>query len=267
MFPRRGDERTRCLRADEKTLRRALAAAACARHYLHNMEIGIVGSGNIGSLLARRFAALKHQVLIANSRGPASLASLAAEAGVTAGTVEQAAKAKDVVILAITQKAIPKLPRDAFTAASAIIVDAGNYYPSRDGHIVEIEAGLTDSEWVSRVLGCRVVKAFNNIVAPSLASRGLPAGAGERVCLAVAGDEASDKEVVQGLIDSLGFDGLDAGSLSDSWRQQPGAPAYCRDLGRAALAAALAEADAAKVAQYRAEADEIARPYFAAPPA
>jgi|SRR6187551_2840939 len=93
------------------------------------------------------------------------------------------------------------------------------------------------------------------------------AGAGERVCLAVAGDEASDKEVVQGLIDSLGFDGLDAGSLSDSWRQQPGAPAYCRDLGRAALAAALAEADAAKVAQYRAEADEIARPYFAAPPA
>jgi len=64
------------------------------------MEIGIVGSGNIGSLLARRFAALKHRVFIANSRGPGSLAALAAEAGVTPATVEQAALAKDSACVA-----------------------------------------------------------------------------------------------------------------------------------------------------------------------
>jgi predicted dinucleotide-binding enzyme len=229
------------------------------------MEIGIVGSGNIGSLLARRFAALEHRVFIANSRGPGSLAALAAEAGVTPATVEQAAVAKDIVILAVTQVAVPRLPREAFSASSAVLVDAGNYYPSRDGVIAEIESGLTESEWVSGVLGRRVVKAFNNIVAPSLASRGAPAGTPERVCLAVAGDQASDKQLVLGLIDALGFDGVDAGALADSWRQQPGTPAYCRDLGRADLIAALARAESGKVAQYRAQADEIARPYFTAP--
>ena len=229
------------------------------------MDIGVVGSGNIGSLLARRFAALKHRVCIANSRGPASLASFAAEALVTPATVEQVALVKDVVVLAVTEAGVRRLPRDAFSASSAVIVDAGNYYPSRDGHIAEIESGLTESEWVSRVLGRRVVKAFNNIVATSLGSRGVPAGTAERVCLAVAGDQASDKRLVLGLIDELGFDGLDAGTLADSWRQQPGTPAYCRDLGKADLVAALARADAGKVAQYRAEADEIARPYFAAP--
>src|SRR5215217_7169914 len=132
-----------------------------------SMEIGIIGSGNIGSLLARRFAALEHRVIIANSRGPASLVSLAAEAGVTAGTVEQVARAKDVVILAITQAGVRRLPPEVFVASSAVLVDAGNYYPSRDGQIAEIEAGLAESEWVSRVVGRRVVKAFNNIVAGS----------------------------------------------------------------------------------------------------
>jgi predicted dinucleotide-binding enzyme len=231
------------------------------------MEIGIVGSGNIGSLLARRFAALQHRVLIANSRGPGSLAALAAEAGVTPATVEQAALAKDIVILAVTQVGVLRLPREAFSASSAVVVDAGNYYPSRDGHIAEIESGLAESEWVSSVIGRRVVKAFNNIVAPSLASRGVPAGNPGRVCLAVAGDQASDKQLVLGLIDALGFDGADAGALGDSWRQQPGTPAYCRDLGRADLVAALAQADAGKIAQYRAQADEIARPYFTTPSA
>lgn len=227
------------------------------------MDIGIIGSGNIGSTLARDLTKLGHRVAVANSRGPASLQSLAAETGATTATVEQAARARDVVIIAVPEKAVPQLPREILAASSAVVVDTGNYYPSRDGRIAEIEGGLAESEWVARVLGVRVVKAFNNIVAPSLATRGLPAGAPGRVCLSVAGDDPRAKEVVLGLIDALGFDGIDAGSLSGSWRQQPGSPAYCRDLDADGLSAALAQADAGEISRYRAEADEAARPYFA----
>ncbi|MFN3653185.1 MAG: NADPH-dependent F420 reductase [Armatimonadota bacterium] len=227
------------------------------------MEIGIIGSGQIGSTLARQLTALGHRVLVANSRGPDSLAALAAETGATAATVEQAARAHDVVIVAIPEKAVPELPRDLFTTTSAVVVDTGNYYPSRDGRIAEIENGLTDSEWVSTVLGRPVTKAFNNIGAGSLATRGVPAGTPGRVCLPVAGDDRRAKQVVLGLLETLGSDGLDSGRLADSWRQQPGTPAYCQDLNAARLAAALAQADPAQTARYRAEADEAARPYFA----
>ena len=126
--------------------------------------------------------------------------------------------------------AVPRLPHEALAATPAVVIDTGNYYPSRDGRIEEIEAGLPDSQWVARVLGRPVIKAFNNIVAPSLAARGVPAGTPGRVCLSVAGDDPRSKKLVLGLIDALGFDGLDAGALADSWRQQPGTPAYCRDL-------------------------------------
>jgi hypothetical protein len=227
------------------------------------MDIGIIGSGNIGGTLARHLTALGHHVAVANSRGPASLAALAAETGATAATADQAARARDVVIIAVPEKAVPQLPRDILAASSAILVDTGNYYPSRDGRLAEIEDGLAESAWVARVLGVPVIKAFNNIVAPSLATRGVPAGTPGRVCLSVAGDDPRAKEAVLGLIDALGFDGIDAGSLADSWRQQPGSPAYCRDLDADGLRAALAQADAGEVARYRADADEAARPYFA----
>lgn len=121
---------------------------------------------------------------------------------------------------------------------------------------------MTDSEWVARVLGCPVVKAFNNITVHSLATRGLPAGSAGRICLSVAGDDLRAKELVVGLIDAIGFDGIDAGTLADSWRQQPGTPAYCRDLDKGGLKAALAQADAGQIARYRAEADEAVRRYF-----
>jgi predicted dinucleotide-binding enzyme len=226
------------------------------------MDIGIIGSGNIGSTLARNLTKVGHRVAVANSRGPASLSALAAETGATAATVEQAARAADVVIITVPEKAVPQLPRDVLAASSAVMVDTGNYYPSRDGRIAEIEGGLADSVWVARVLGVAVVKAFNNIVAPSLARRGVPAGSPGRVALSVAGDDPRAKAVVLGLIDALGFDGLDAGSLADSWRQHPGSPAYCRDLDAGGLRTALAQADAGQVARYRAEADEGARAYF-----
>jgi len=226
------------------------------------MEIGIIGSGNIGSTLARHLCAVGHRVRIANSRGPASLTALAAEIGADAVTVEEAARAQDLVIITIPEKSVTQLPLDAFTG-DAVIVDTGNYYPTRDGQIAEIDSGLTDSEWVTRVLGVPVVKAFNNIIAGSLASRAVPAGTPGRICLSVAGDDRRSKEVVLGLIDAIGFDGIDGGSLADSWRQQPGTPAYCRDLDKAGLRAALASAKHGEIASYRAQADEEAAPYFA----
>jgi len=228
------------------------------------MDIGIIGSGQIGSILARRLAALGHQVRIANSRGPESLAALAAATGATASTVEQAASARDVVIVTIPQKAVRELPRGLFAGSTAIVVDTGNYYPARDGRIDAIDQGLTDSEWVAQVLGRPVVKAFNNIVAESLDSRGVPRGTPGRVCLSVAGDDPAAKHVVLRLLDELGFDGLDAGPLAESWRQQPGTPAYCKDLDRTALQAALSKPDATGIPSRRQAADELVRPFFEA---
>jgi predicted dinucleotide-binding enzyme len=226
------------------------------------MDIGIIGSGYIGSTLARHLVALGHQVSIANSRGPASLTTVAADTGALAVTAEQAANAQDVVIIAVPEKAVPDLPLEALAANSAIVIDAGNYYPVRDGQIAAIDTGLTESEWVAQVIHRPVVKAFNNIVASSLATGGVAAGSQGRICLSVAGDDPQAKQVVIDLLDSLGFDGIDGGLLADSWRQQPGTPAYCRDLDATGLREALAHADPQKITQSRAEANESVRAYF-----
>jgi 8-hydroxy-5-deazaflavin:NADPH oxidoreductase len=216
------------------------------------MQIGIIGSGNIGGTLARHLTALGHDVSIANSRGPASLAALAAETGATATTVEQAAAAQDVVVIAVPEKAVPQLPRDVLAASSAVVVDTGNYYPSRDGRIAEIEDGLTESEWVSRQLGRPVVKAFNNVYADHLMTAGRPPGDPARPALPVAGDDAEAKQVVLALLDELGFDGVDAGPLAESWRQQPGTAVYGTDLPADALRQALADAQPGRTSEWRA---------------
>jgi 8-hydroxy-5-deazaflavin:NADPH oxidoreductase len=218
------------------------------------MNIGIIGSGNIGSLLARHFISLGHRVSIANSRGPQSLAAFAAETGAMAVTVKEAVQEKDIVVIAVTQQGIPNLPKDLFThcTESTIVVDTGNYYPEvRDTRIAEIDDGLLESEWVSQMLSVPVIKAFNNMTVWSLATRGLPKGSEGRICLSVAGDNSAHKRVILELIDQLGFDGIDAGMLADSWRQQPGAPAYCMDLDAVKLSAALEEAERKKIVEYR----------------
>lgn len=226
------------------------------------MEIGIIGAGNIGSTLARYLTKLGHHVMIANSRGPASLSKVAAETGATPVTTEEAADAKNIVIISIPEKAIVDLPISILADSQAIIIDTGNYYPSRDGRNAAIEGGRTDSEWVAQVLGHPVVKAFNNIVAPSLAAKAVPGGSPHRIALSVAGNDEREKQVVMDLIEEIGFDAIDAGPLSESWRQQPGEPAYCQDLDKEALKSALQKADLSKHAANLAMADEIARPYF-----
>ena len=142
------------------------------------MKIGIIGAGNIGGALTRRFTALGHR-LVANSRGPETLADLAAETGATPVTVEQAAQAGNVVIVTIPLKNVPSLPAGLFakTPKNVVAVDTGNYYPlQRDGRIEEIEDGLTESQWVEKQLGRPVVKAFNNIYAEHLYELGRPRG-------------------------------------------------------------------------------------------
>ena len=231
------------------------------------MQIGIIGAGYIGGTLARHLVRLGHRVSVANSRGPQSLARLAEETGATAVTVREAARAADLVVVTIPQRAIADLPADLFaqTPAGVPVVDTGNYYPeARDGCIAAIDAGLPDSQWVSERLGRPVIKAFNNIIAKSLDEGGKPAGTPGRIALSVAGDDAGAKRVVLDLVESLGFDAVDAGGLAESWRQQPGTPAYCKDLDAAALRRALAEAEHDRSSTYRAESDAQVQRFLAA---
>lgn len=218
------------------------------------MNIGIIGSGNIGAALARRFTAAGHQVFIANSRGPDSLRDLAAETGATPVTVREAARAGEVVVVTIPQRNIPDLPSDLFAdvPADVVVVDTGNYYPrQRDGRIEAIEGGMAESRWVASRLGRPVVKAFNNIYALHLQNNGKPAGTPGRIALPVAGDDAAAKRTLMRLIDEIGFDAVDAGTLDESWRQQPGSPVYAKDFDADGVRRALAEAKPDRTADWR----------------
>lgn len=217
------------------------------------MKIGIIGAGNIGGTLVRRFRALGHDVSVANSRGPETLAELAGETGAKAVTVEQAARGQDVVVVTIPEKHIPELPPDLFAGAPAslVVVDTGNYYPQRDGRLDEIESGMPESVWVSRTIGRSVVKAFNNIYAKHLMENGKARGAAGRIALPVAGDDAAAKAMVMGLVDELGFDAVDAGPLAESWRQQPGSPVYAKDYYAEGVSRALGEASPERPKEFR----------------
>jgi 8-hydroxy-5-deazaflavin:NADPH oxidoreductase len=222
------------------------------------MRIGIIGAGNIGGTLTRRLTALGHDVSVANSRGPETLAGLATETGAKAVSVAEAARGKDVVIVTIPEKNVPSLPADLFGADNhVIVVDTGNYYPrQRDGRIDALERGTPESEWVSQHLGKPVVKAFNNIIAKHLLASGRPKGEAGRIALPVAADDAHAKAVVLRLIDELGFDGVDGGKLDDSWRQQPGTPVYLADLDTAGVKRALTQAPRERPEAFRAKASE-----------
>jgi len=210
----------------------------------------------MGGILGRHLARLGHRVSIASSRGPESLTALAAELGATPASVVDAAQAAEVVILAIPTKAVADLPRGLFAGVpgSVVVIDIGNYHPElRDGRVDAIDRGMPDSQWVAQQIGHPVIKAFNNIFARSLLEKGVSRGATGRIALSVYGDSPGARAGVLRLVDDLGFDPVDGGALDDSWRQQPGTPAYCRDLEAAALRRALAEADRSRIAEYRAE--------------
>jgi 8-hydroxy-5-deazaflavin:NADPH oxidoreductase len=219
------------------------------------MRIGIIGAGHIGGTLTRRLAALGHEVRVANSRAPETLADLAVETGASAVWAAQAAADADLVIISIPEKNVPNLPPGVVSTAKpgAPIVETNNYYPQqRDGLIAEIEAGTPESVWVSEQLGVPVFKVFNGIFWKHLLEKGVPAGTPDRIASPVAGADGPAKQIVFGLVDQLGFDPVDGGSLEESWRQQPGTPVYGKDYDAAQAAKALAEATPERLPDFRA---------------
>jgi 8-hydroxy-5-deazaflavin:NADPH oxidoreductase len=190
--------------------------------------VGIIGSGLIGGTVARLAVGAGYDVVVSNSRGPETLADLVAELGpqARAATGAEAAAAGDLVLVSVPPTAYPSLPDEAL--AGKIVMDTGNYYPERDGKIVPVAEGkLLDSEFLATLLPrARVVKVFNCIFWSHLANLARPAGAADRSYLPVAGDDAEAKAAVVAFLDSIGYNAIDAGPLADSWRQQPGTPAY-----------------------------------------
>ena len=219
------------------------------------MKIGIVGAGNIGTALTHSFTALGHEVAVANSRDPETLADLARQTGARTTTAADAPRGAEFVVVTVPQKNVPDLPADllASTAPGAVVVDTGNYYPQqRDGRIEEIENGEPESRWVENHLGHPVIKAFNNIQALHLLESASPAGTAGRVALPVAGGDAAAKATVLALVESMGFDAVDAGGIDQSWRQQPGTPVYGTDKDAEGVRAALAAASPERAPEWRA---------------
>lgn len=195
------------------------------------MTIGIIGAGLIGKTLARKLSKHGHQVQIANSRGPQTLQAFSQETGVRAVTTAEVVNGVALIIITIPLGHTSAL-KGMFNQVpeEVIIVETMNYYPHRDGRIDDIEQGMTNSGWVEKVIGRPVIKAFNNIDSYSFSARGKAKGAPDRIALAVSGDDQIAKTTVMELVDQTGFDAYDAGSITDSWKQQPGTPAYCTDL-------------------------------------
>ncbi|MGI8881942.1 MAG: NADPH-dependent F420 reductase [Jatrophihabitans sp.] len=205
------------------------------------MKIGLIGSGNIGTAVAQLAIAQGHDVALSNSRGPDTLADLVTQLGphASAATATEAAADGDIVVVTIPFKAYQQVPVEPL--AGKVVIDTNNYYPQRDGHVAELADDSTSSAELlaAHLPTSRVVKAFNHIESSQLRDQGQRAGAPGRRALAIAGDDAEAKSIVTDLIDSFGFDVVDAGSLADGRRFQVGTPAYGPRLDVAKMRAAL----------------------------
>jgi predicted dinucleotide-binding enzyme len=205
--------------------------------------IGLIGAGNIGSNIARAAITAGYDVILSNSRGPETLASLVAELGpkARAASADDAAQLADIAVVAVPLHSYQKVPVEPL--AGKIVVDANNYYPQRDGSIAELD---NESTTVSELLQAHlptshVVKGFNHIRAAAIVGDARPAGSADRRGLAVAGDDAAKARVAQ-LMDEFGFDVVDAGPLSEGWRFQRDTPGYVTPFSAAELTVRLAEA-------------------------
>lgn len=204
------------------------------------MKFGIIGAGFIARAFAAHAIRNGHEVMLSNSRGPQSLRSAAVAVRCQVGTAEEAARFGDVVVLALPMHSYQSIPAEPI--GDKVVIDMNNYYPDRDGPMPELDAGaVTTSELIARHLPrARVVKAFNAIMANDLQDDGRPAGASDRRALPIAGDDAAAKQRVASLIETFGFDAVDAGPLAEGWRFERARPVYCVPFGKAALVQALA---------------------------
>jgi 8-hydroxy-5-deazaflavin:NADPH oxidoreductase len=206
--------------------------------------IGIIGSGHVGSSLARTALAHGYDVVLSNSQGPDSLASLVSDLGpkARAATPPEAAAAGDFAIVAIPVTTIDQVP--AGPLAGKVVIATINYFPQRDGPIPEIDNGTTTVPGVlqARLPASRVVRAFSMLDAADMSGDGHPAGDPRRRAIAIAGDDAAAKKLVAGLCDEFGFDPVDLGGLDESWRVDPGQKAFVTHQNVAELKANVANA-------------------------
>jgi predicted dinucleotide-binding enzyme len=190
--------------------------------------IGIIGSGHVGASLARAAVAHGYDVVLSNTQGPDSLAGLVAELGprATAATPEAAARAGDFAIVAIPITAVGQVPVEPL--AGKVVIATINYFPQRDGHIAAIDGGTTTAPGIlqARLPDSPVVRAFSMVDAAGMSGDGHPKGDPKRRALALAGDDAAARQLVAGLYDEFGFDTVDLGDLDESWRVDPGQPAF-----------------------------------------
>lgn len=211
------------------------------------MKIGIIGTGAIGGTIAKKMIVAGHQVKVSNRDEFDELEKKANEVGALPASLMDVVKNVDVVILSIPTIAIPDLPKKLFEESpqDLIIVDTTNYYPFRDGEIEELKAGKVESEWVSEQIGRPVIKAFNNLLAESLVN------GNEKIAMAISGNDENAKNTIAVLVKDAGFDFVDAGLLSNSWKHQPGTPAYCTELNAHDLSVALENAEKEAAPQIR----------------
>ncbi|CAM5718795.1 NADP oxidoreductase OS=Streptomyces alboniger OX=132473 GN=CP975_25035 PE=4 SV=1 [Streptomyces alboniger] len=189
---------------------------------------------------------------VANSRGPHTIDADVLSTGGHAVTAAEAVEDVDVVILSIPLNRLPQVaPLIADVQADTVVIDTSNYYPARDSRIEAIDAGQVESLWVTEQLGRPIAKAWNAIGSHSFAAKDRPEGNPDRIAIPVAADRDRDRQVAMALVEDTGFDAFDAGTLADSWRQQPGAPCYCTDLTRQEMPGALAAAEAERLPKRR----------------
>ncbi|CDG24784.1 MULTISPECIES: NADPH-dependent F420 reductase [Bacillus amyloliquefaciens group] len=209
------------------------------------MRFGIIGAGVIGTNISKKLVENGHNVKIAETRGIEHLKGRELDA--TPVNLEDVITNIDVLIISLPSVVMPSIRNIVDKVGEeVIVVDTSNYYPFRDNKIEEIENGMVESVWVSNQLGRPVIKAFNNQLAYTLENKGAPKGASGRISYAIAGNDQAHKQVIMDVANELGFDAVDSGSLSDSWRQQPGTPAYCTELTKEELMEALKKADKEK---------------------
>ena len=216
------------------------------------MKIGILGTGHIGKTLVTRLSEAGHEVKVANSRGPETIDPELLSAGARAVATEDALSDVEVVILSIPLNRIADVaPLVARLPDEAVVIDTSNYYPFRDSKIQAIEDGQAESLWVAEQLGRPIAKSWNAIGSASLAKKGKPAGTSDRIAIPVAADRERDRQITMELVNDTGLDAFDAGTLADSWRQQPGAPVYCTDLTYGEIGAALDAAERERLPKRR----------------